>query len=180
MSEILTDPANESRSPEEVAERCIAALDEVRSKTHRLAVVGQIRIEDEGPAHHVVLGPFSTRGVIDSEEKLAKAREGGSAAKTAGYGLAWDTKAGRGKGRFLLAPAFMRPRDAWDFFREERMPDHSWIKEWIERARGVSIHEPVCTCGLQGRVICRACGVESDRFCPKHEPGQKHICIRAA
>lgn len=98
----------------------IGALDDIRSKTHRLAVVGQIRLaEAPETVHTVVLGPFSCRGALDTREKFLKAVEGGSAARTAGQDLAWDTKKGTGSGRFMLAPAFLRGRAAYDFFRQE-------------------------------------------------------------
>lgn len=117
MEAVLTDPENESRTGAEVAERVIEALDSVRATTHRMAVVGQIRYEALGPLHTVVLGPFSARGVLDTREKFERAVEAGPAARGAGQQLAWDAKTGLGDGRFLLAPAFIKPRDAWDFFR---------------------------------------------------------------
>lgn len=87
-------------------------------------MVGQIFFpEAPETAHTVVLGPFSARGVLDTQEKFLKAVQGGSAARTAGQDLAWDTKKGTGRGRFMLAPAFQRGRAAWDFFRQEdRIP----------------------------------------------------------
>lgn len=179
---MLTDPENENRSAEEVAERAIAALDEVRARSHRLCVVGQISPHGStapGDRHTVVLGPFSTRGVLDTPEKFHTATQGGSAAKEAGYGLAWDTKTKKGRGRFQLAPAFIRPRDAWDFFREAPagQVDAEYIRAWIERAKGVSIHDPVCTCGIAAHLVCRFCGQNENRACLKHEPdAEKHVC----
>ena len=114
---ILTDPENSSRTGSEVAELVIQALDDVRSRTHRLAVVGQIKYGPQDATHTVVLGPFSARGILDTQEKFRKAVEGGSAARTAGQQLAWDSKTGLGRGRFMLAPAFFRPADAWNFYR---------------------------------------------------------------
>lgn len=121
---ILSDPENDDLTAEEVADLVISALDDVRSRTHRLAVVGQITFpEAPETAHTAVLGPFSCRGILDTQEKFRKAVEGGSAARTAGQDLAWDPKTRAGRGRFMLAPAFMRPRQAWDFFRPEAEPD---------------------------------------------------------
>jgi hypothetical protein len=96
--------------------RIADAIDRMRQTTHRLAVVGQIQY---GPqeTHTVVLGPFSARGILDTQEKFRKAAESGGAARDAGQHLAWDSKTGIGRGRFMLAPAFRRPQDAWDFFR---------------------------------------------------------------
>lgn len=65
----------------------------------------------------MILGPFSARGILDTAEKFRRATEGGTAARDAGQHLAWDSKTGIGQGRFMLAPAFRRPQDAWDFFR---------------------------------------------------------------
>jgi hypothetical protein len=159
LVKILSDPENENRSAEEVAELALAALtdyvkqiradevdriarqvvesiegekaggipariadaiDDMRSTTHRLAVVGQIKYGPQGATHTVVLGPFRARGILDTQEKFQAAIQGGTAAREAGQHLAWDTKTGTGSGRFLLAPAFRSPRDAWDFFRPPR------------------------------------------------------------
>lgn len=117
VGKILTDPENSSRTGEEVAELVIQALDDVRSRTHRLAVVGQIQYGPQEATHTVVLGPFSARGILDTPEKLQRATEGGCAARGVGQQLAWDSKTGTGRGRFMLTPAFFKPRDAWDFFR---------------------------------------------------------------
>jgi hypothetical protein len=126
VADVLTNPENQNRSAEEVAELAIEALDEVRAKTHRLAVVGQISFSAFADAdeerHTVVLGPFSARGILDTQEKFRRATEGGSAARSAGQDLAWDSKTGKGRGRFMLAPAFLRPRSAWDFFRPPEAP----------------------------------------------------------
>ena len=114
---VLTDPENLQRTGAEVAELAIQALDDIRSRTHRMAVVGQIRYGPQEATHTVVLGPFSARGILDSQEKFRAAVEGGPAARGVGQQLAWDSKTGFGEGRFMLAPAFLKPRDAWDFFR---------------------------------------------------------------
>lgn len=126
LARILADPENRLRTAEEIAELCIDAIDEVRARTRRLAVVGQIQFRPQEETHTVILGPFSCRGVLDHPDKLRKAVEGGSAARTAGQGLAWDPKTQTGRGRFMLAPAFMRPRDAWDFHREEEGRPEWW------------------------------------------------------
>lgn len=96
-----------------MAERVIDALDGVRSRSHRLAVVGQIRYGPQEAVHTVVLGPFSSRGIIEFLKVVA----GGTAAREAGQHLAWDTKTGTGQGRFMLVPAFLKARDAWDLYR---------------------------------------------------------------
>ncbi|MEW1547561.1 hypothetical protein [Streptomyces tsukubensis] len=156
IARILSDPTNEDRTAEEVAElvfealrgtvktlradevdrvaakaiaavqtddagsipaRVLDAIDARRAQTHRLAVVGQIRYGPQDETHTVVLGPFSSRGILDSREKFLQALEGPSSARTAGLDLAWDPATKTGQGRFMLAPAFSKVRDAWDFYR---------------------------------------------------------------
>lgn len=97
--------------------KILDVIDARRARTHRMAVVGQIRFGPQETTHTVVLGPFSARGILDTQEKFRKATESGCAAREAGQHLAWDSKSGLGEGRFMLAPAFFKPRDAWDFFR---------------------------------------------------------------
>lgn len=170
---VLTDPENSGRTGAEVAELVIDALDTVRSTTHRMAVVGQIRHGAEGPLHTVVLGPFSARGILDGPEKFDRAVEGGPAARTTGQALAWDTKSGLGRGRFLLAPAFIKPRDAWDFFRGDTTGEV--IAEAIRhvpRPMG-----PMCSCGLKAPLACHFCSSPMERHCPLHQPeAELHRC----
>ena len=101
----------------DIPARVADAIDRMRSVTHRLAVVGQIQYGPQDATHTVVLGPFSARGILDTPEKFERAIEGGTAARDAGQHLAWDSKTGTGRGRFMLTPAFRRPQDAWDFYR---------------------------------------------------------------
>lgn len=125
VASVLTDPENGDRTAEEVAELAIAALDDVRARSHRMLVVGQIRFQAQEATHTVALGPFTSRGILDSQEKFSRAVQGGVAARTVGQQLAWDVKTGTGAGRFMLVPAFMRPRDAWDFFRPEKVDEEA-------------------------------------------------------
>jgi hypothetical protein len=74
-----------------------------------------------------------------------------TAAREAGRNLAWDTKTGRGQGRFLLAPAFMKPRDAWNYYRGEGPAPVIAEALGNETAKAVG---PVCLCGLREDVIC--------------------------
>lgn len=176
MTEVLADPENESRSADEVAERCIEALDTARSRSHRLLVVGQIEhSKAPGTVHTVALGPFSSRGVLDSPSKFAKATEGGSAAREAGQGLAWDSKTGKGRGRFMLVPVFRTARDAWDYSR-----DTGCVLEepqaWADIAESAAGIEPVCTCGLIKSFPCRFCAREVEHWCHRHQQGTQHRC----
>lgn len=174
LEKILTDPENSSRTGSEVAALCIEALDDIRSKTHRLAVVGQIQYEAPGPVHTVVLGPFSSRGILDTQEKFRRATEGGTAAREQGQHLAWDAKTGKGRGRFMLAPAFFKPRDAWDFFRAAGVTPEAIAEAVDHLPRGLG---PVCMCGLKHRPACRFCGKDVPHHCPQHEPeAELHRC----
>lgn len=134
LAKILTDPQNETRSAEEVARLCIDELDSLRSATHRLAVVGQLAFGSQEPTHTVVLGPFRSPLLAKDTERFQDAvTRPCTAARDAGRHLAWDSKTGTGSGRFLLAPAFMKPRDAWDFYRPDKRPDMQHITDSIAR-----------------------------------------------
>ena len=155
MAAILTDPENENRSAEEVADRVLdkmfalavsKAKAELRDETRReifdkdhqarrLAVVGQIRFTAQEDPQTVILGPFHAQGALTDPGKfrtvVAKAC---ASAREAGGGLAWDPKTRVGRGRFMLAPAFMHPRDAWEFFRpDEPDPRLLRIQETLSR-----------------------------------------------
>lgn len=154
LAKILTDPENESRSAEEVAQLVIDELDNLRATTHRLAVVGQIQYGPQEPTHTVVLGPFRSPLKLDSEERLPAVLERPcTPAREAGRGLAWDSKSGTGSGRFLLAPAFLKPRDAWDFYRGAGPAPvlAQALEDLPKRTTG-----PVCLCGLREGVACHA------------------------
>lgn len=133
---ILSDPENGNRSAEEIAQLCIDELDSIRSATDRLAVVGQIRYGPQEDVHTVVLGPFRAPLLLRDEERFSEAvRRPCTRARDAGQHLAWDSKTGTGSGRFMLAPAFMKPRDAWEYYRPEKRPDIEHITESIARWR---------------------------------------------
>ncbi|MFF3363615.1 hypothetical protein [Streptomyces misionensis] len=165
---ILSDPENQNRSAEEVAQLCIDELDSLRATSHRLAVVGQITYGPESAVQTVVLGPFRAPLKVSDEERLQAALERPcTAAREAGRHLAWDSKTGVGTGRFMLAPAFAKPRDAWDFYR------NSTVAEVIDQAVTADIVRdvvPACLCGLRSKPVCIACGRSHERFCAQHEP----------
>jgi hypothetical protein len=56
-------------------------------------------------------------------------------------------------GRFKLVPAFMKPRDAWDFYRGQGPAPviAETLEQPIFRRMG-----PVCLCGLREGVVCHA------------------------
>lgn len=101
---MLSDPENEHRKAEQVAELAIGALETQRAKTHRLMVVGKITLNGD-LWETVGLGPFSSRALKGTRE------EGGR--------LAFDPAGGRGQGRFMVVPCFPHARAAWDHFRPE-------------------------------------------------------------
>lgn len=163
---------------DKIPARVLDAIDDRRAKTHRLAVVGQIRYGPQETTHTVVLGPFSARGILDTPEKFERAAQGGTAARDAGEGLAWDTKTGKGQGRFMLAPAFFKPRDAWDFYRGAGPAEAvAEVAAMIPRVIG-----PVCLCGLKTAALrCRFCGMDMQHHCPLHErDAAVHSCRKAA
>lgn len=110
VADILTDPENESRSAEEVAEAAISRLDEVRSTTHNLVVVGRFSFDLE-KQYMAALGPLSSRAP--------------KAAREVGSRFAWDYKTRRGEGSFTVLPLLRNPQAAWDFLREREVPEES-------------------------------------------------------
>jgi hypothetical protein len=104
------------------------------SAVRRLAVVGQISFGPQEETHTVVLGPFYAPQPIGSEESFrAAVAKPCTPAREAGRHLAWDYKTGKDRGRFMLAPAFLKPNEAWDFFRPDRRPSMQHITESIAR-----------------------------------------------
>ena len=173
----LADPENAERTAEEVAAAARQALDDVRSRTHRLAVVGQIQYGPQDETHTVVLGPFSCRGILDSEEKFRKALAGPLSAREAGQALAWDPSKKRGQGRFMLAPMFGSAKDAWDFYRGDTVAEEV-LEAVTALPRSIT---PACLCGLKHIPACRFCGMTYEHHCPLHEPeAEIHRCKKAA
>ncbi|MFG3718238.1 hypothetical protein ACGF8D_10620 [Streptomyces massasporeus] len=114
----------------------IDELDSLRSTTHRLAVVGQISFGPQEDVRTVVLGPFRAPLLLRDEERFEEAvKRPCTAAREAGQHLAWDSRTGTGSGRFMLAPAFWKPRDAWDFYRPDRRPDMEHITKSLAEWR---------------------------------------------
>lgn len=178
LVKILSDPENDSRSAEEVAALVLekmydlavsTAKSEIRTETRaeirrevaerdaavrRLAVVGQINFGPQEPTHTVVLGPFYAPQLVGSEEQYnAAVAKPCTPARDAGRALAWDTKTGTGRGRFMLAPAFLTPREAWDFYRGAKAAPV--IAQGLSEAPPKLI-KPTCLCGLRDDVVCHA------------------------
>ncbi|MFF5471020.1 hypothetical protein [Streptomyces achromogenes] len=154
LAKILSDPENASRSAEEIAQLVIDELDSLRSSTHRLAVVGQISYGPQEAVQTVILGPFRSPLKLTDEQRFQDALERPcTAAREAGRHLAWDSKTGTGRGRFMLAPMFAKPRDAWDFYRGQRAAPV--IAQALADIPPKTI-KPVCLCGLREGVACHA------------------------
>lgn len=144
---ILTDPENEDRTPEEIAESLIQALDDVRAKSPRMAVVIRHRWGATDKYSLAVLGPFGIRA-----ETQAK-----------GVGeAACSSLAHPGDGRFVFAPVFPSPSAAWEalkpppaaeFMRAQVARDvAAWRPGlWTEDSQPC----PTCRCGLVGAEPCR-------------------------
>lgn len=154
LAKILSDPENENRSAEDIAQLVRDELDSLRSASHRLAVVGQISYGPQEAVHTVVLGPFRSPLKLTDDERFRAALERPcTQAREAGQHLAWDSKTGRGEGRFMLAPAFMKPRDAWDYYRGAGPAPV--IAQALSDTPPKTI-KPVCVCGLREDVTCHA------------------------
>jgi hypothetical protein len=171
LARILSDEANSNRSAEELAALILdrmydlavsTAKAEIRAETRReiydkdsearrLAVVGQISFGPQEPTHTVVLGPFHAPLKLSDEERFKAALAKPCAqAREAGQHLAWDSKTGKGQGRFMLAPAFMKPREAWDFYRGAGPAPV--ITDAL--AAAPKVIAPTCLCGLREDVRC--------------------------
>lgn len=172
LAKILSDPENGNRSAEDLAVLILdrmydlavtTAKAEIRAETRReifdkdsearrLAVVGQISYGPQEPTHTVVLGPFYASRPLPDEERFREVvKLPNTQAREAGQNLAWDTKSGKGRGRFMLAPAFMKPRDAWDFYRGTGPAPA--IAEALA-AVSPKIIGPTCLCGMREDVRC--------------------------
>lgn len=178
LAEVLSSPENADRSAEEVAALAIQALDDVRSRTHRLAVVGQIQYGPQQTTHTVVLGPFSSPLLLDGPEKFKAVLERPCTdVREQGRGLAWDPTKKTGAGRFMLAPFFAKARDAWDFYRGDVVAEEA-VEAVAALPRSIT---PACLCGLKHRPPCRFCGQAVPITCPLHQPeAEIHRCSTAA
>lgn len=178
LAKILSDPANANRSAEELAALVLdemydlavtTAKAEIRTEeradirrqiaerdaaVRRLAIVGQISFGPQEPTHTVVLGPFHAPQLVDTEAQYnAAVAKPCKPARDAGRNLAWDSKTGTGRGRYMLAPAFVTPREAWDFYRGGAPARQ--IIQGLHDAPPKTI-KPVCVCGLREGVTCHA------------------------
>lgn len=148
---ILEDDTNQGEHVANVAEHILSTIEEMQADQKRIAVVGQIQPDGaEGP-FPVVLGPYTARGVLNTEEKWLKAASTHTTSRSDGGQLAWDTSVKTGRGQYMLAPMFKNARSAWDFYRASRPVVEDEIKEIFTTIRGSDINVgPVCLCGFPG------------------------------
>lgn len=144
LAAILTDPDNQDKSPEDIAEELIEALDDLRSQTHRIAVVAQYQWTGGEPTV-AVLGPFSTRAP--------------TAARAVGGGMAGTAQGG--SGRFMLVPAYASVKAAWDAIKppskEEKRLERflaSIHREAPTTWGPMSGYGPTCCCGVKPGSWC--------------------------
>lgn len=147
---ILNDPVNEGDHVANVAEQI---FDTVTSAIWKgsIAVIGQIQPDGEDGPFPVVLGPFTARGKLDSEEKWREAAKSHTTSRSAGGGLSWHTVFGTGRGRYTLAPVFKDARSAWAFYQASRPEVEEEVQEIFSTIRGSEINVgPTCLCGFNG------------------------------
>lgn len=143
---ILSDPANEERTAEEIGEAVILALDEIRAKHNRLAVVVRHRWSRGDDYSLAVLGPYGARAV-------AEAKRMGEAACI--------SLARPGDGMYALAPAYPSPKAAWDELKPP--PGADSLREQVRRDIAAQVPGlwgddpspcPTCCCGLPSGNPC--------------------------
>lgn len=154
VADVLSEQDNADRTADEVAEEVIRALDEVRAKTHRLAVVTTYRWRTDEEPVLAVLGPFSTRAT--------------GAASVVGSGMAGTPQGGSGK--WMLAPAYASARAAWDAVRppDKEARRLAAFLASIRRANpdNPSVWDPLLPPG-SGATCC--CGIRPGGYCRVHE-----------
>lgn len=147
LAKVLNDEINVNRSAEEIAEELIQVLDDLRSDTHRVAIVANYAWTGE-ESTLAVLGPFSTRAP--------------AAARAVGEGMAGTARGGHGK--WMMVPAYATVRAAWDAVRptpgeeQERRLNATLGHVFGEHPglfRPWSHFGPVCCCGLRAGGYCR-------------------------
>lgn len=153
---ILDDESNNGEHVANIAELILETVEELQGEQKRIAVVGQIMSAHADNPFPVVLGPYTARGILGTEEKWAKAAQSHTASRSDGGSLAWDTTVKTGMGQYMLAPIFKNARAAWDFYRVAKPDVEDEIQEIFSTIRGSHINiGPVCVCGMRG-ATCHA------------------------
>lgn len=137
----------------------LETVEEHQATSQRIIVVGQIQYKDDETPFTVALGPYSARGVLSDPEKFKKAAESHTAAHENGGKLAWDTRTGRGRGRYMVVPVLRTARDAWDFYRGAGGVDLDELDVVINdltSAMDAVPYEilPACICGHRSKAKC--------------------------
>lgn len=150
---ILTDPQNEGRTPGDIAEAVIKALDDVRAQTHRVAVIANYAWRADEEPQLAMIGPFGTRAT--------------SAAKAMGSAMAGTARGGSGK--WMLIPAYAHARAAWDAIRPPPK-DERRMAELLASIRR-STDNPSVWAGLTvpGSAAACCCGIRRGGWCEKHQ-----------
>lgn len=151
IAAVLADEANEDKTAEDIAEEIILALDELRSKSHRLAVIASYAWHPGEEPSLAVLGPFSTRAP--------------AAARAVGEGMAGTAKGGHGK--WLLVPAYANVRAAWDAVRPD--PDSERERALEAQLGGFYRQFPAAYTPLAGDWATCCCGVRRGSYCLVHK-----------
>lgn len=153
---ILEDESNKDELVGDVAQLILDTVEELQGEQKRIAVVGQIRSAYADDVFPVVLGPYTARGTLNTQEKWQKAAESHTTSRSDAGSLAWDTTVKTGKGRYMLAPMLKNARAAWDFYRVAKPDMEDEIQEIFSTIRGSEINiGPVCVCGMRG-ATCHA------------------------
>jgi hypothetical protein len=122
---VFNDPEFDELTERDVAERIIAALNQVRENTKRFVVVANLKWPDHEMFHMWAAGPFNTV----------------NQANAVGETFATDPFTKRGNGRWkavpILSPTSKPSRTAWDVIRPDPEPccsmHHGYIKDDTER-----------------------------------------------
>lgn len=152
----------------------LETVEDHQATTQRIIVVGQIQYKDDEEPFTVALGPYSARGVLSDPEKFKRAAESHTAAHENGGKLAWDTRTGRGRGRYMVVPVLRTARDAWDFYRGAGVVDLDELDLIINNFTNAMNDDPVeilpsCTCGLRASSGHQSVmGVPVTRKCYRH------------
>lgn len=153
----------------------LETVEEHQATSQRIIVVGQVQYKDDETPFTVALGPYSARGVLSDPEKFKKAAQDHTAAHENGGKLAWDTRTGRGRGRYMVVPVFRSARDAWDFYRGSGDLGDDELEVITESITASLDYDPVeilpsCTCGLRASSGHQSVmGVPVTRKCYRHK-----------
>ena len=145
VAKVLASPENQDKTAEQVAEEVVSAIDELRAKHNRLAVVARYTWDEE-TYHLSVIGPFSTRASGQAQQ--------------AGEGMV-GSLAHPGKGKWMLATVYPSPRAAWD---ATKPTDLAQRREAARIAR--MMRDDFDPWAREGPQCC--CGVRPDAWCYQH------------